>query len=95
MARSVRVEEGRRQGIAGRPELGHGDPAQGSGTPAASKASKARAQEGEGVGEDVGARSCGRGGLTRRKQQRRRELHSVAAMAVFVRAAREGAWGRE
>jgi hypothetical protein len=68
---------------------GHGDPAQGSGTPAASKASKARAREREGVGEDVGARSYGRGGLTRWERQRRRELHSVAAMAAFVRAARE------
>jgi hypothetical protein len=36
--------------------------AQGSGAPAASKTAKARAQEGERVGEDVGAPGYGRGG---------------------------------
>jgi hypothetical protein len=56
----VRAEGGRRLGIGGGSELGHGvhgDLAQGSGAPAASKASKARAWEGERVGEDVGAYS--------------------------------------
>jgi hypothetical protein len=74
---------------------GHGDLAQGSGTPAASKASKARAWEGEGVGEDVGARNCGRGSLTCREWQRRRELSLPASMAkrALACAGREGGRG--
>jgi hypothetical protein len=38
---------------------------------------KTRAREGEGVGEDGGARSCGRGGLKRQERQRWRELCSL------------------
>jgi hypothetical protein len=76
----VRAEGGQRPGIGGGSELGHGgqgDLAQGSGTLAASKTSKARAREGEGVGKDVGACSCDRGGLKRWVWQRRRELCSL------------------
>jgi hypothetical protein len=77
----VAREEARRlENDGGGSELGrggHGEPAQGSGAPATSKTSKVRAREGEGVGEDGGARSCSRGGLKCREQQRRRKLRSL------------------